>query len=82
MGLVHCPFCEKETLTSDGVCQFCLKALKRPWYQRKLRRNEAYGVLLLVLGISLFGYLKPVGMLLIAVGIVVGASWIVRSRVR
>ncbi|MCI0604289.1 hypothetical protein L0156_14925 [bacterium] len=82
MGLVHCSFCAKETLDVDGVCQFCGKILKRPFWQRRLRRNEAYGVLIIVVGIALFGYMKPLGILLIVAGIVLGASWLFKRRIQ
>lgn len=82
MGMIHCSFCGKETLDAGGLCQFCGRGVKRPFWKRKLRWNEAYGVLVTVVGISLLGYVKPLGMLLIVAGVVLGTSWFVRSRVR
>ena len=82
MGMIHCSFCARETLDVESVCQFCGKRFKRAIWQRKLRRNEAYGALLTVAGVALLGYVKPIAILLILSGIVLGASWFVRQRVR
>lgn len=82
MGMIHCSFCGKESLEIEGACQFCGGRVKRPFWKRKLRWNEAYGVLVTVVGISLLGYVKPLGVLLMVAGIVLGMSWFVRSRVR
>ena len=84
MALVFCSSCDKETLNTEGSCQFCGQPLKYSIWSIKLRRNEAYGALLVISGGALLflDQIKIIGLLLMALGIAWIVAGLIRPRVR
>jgi hypothetical protein len=82
MAMIHCTFCGKESLNVDGRCQFCGHAVKVGILRRKLRKNEAYGAILIVAGIGLLQVLKIAGIFLIVGGAGLIIPGLFRQRIR
>jgi len=68
MALVLCPACRTNTLIHDGKCQHCGSPVKIPIWKRKMRRREAYGLLLVVTGIGAFPLYKGIGAIVFLAG--------------
>lgn len=82
MAMVFCSACDRETINTDRKCQFCGQPLKFSIWRRKLRRNEAYGVLLIIAGGALLiDAIKAIGLLLMFCGIAWIVSGLIRPRV-
>jgi hypothetical protein len=82
MALVQCAICRINTLSTEGKCQHCGNPLKVSMWRRKLRRREAYAVLLIVLGIAVTTLLVPAGVILMLSGCGMIVMGFLRPRVR
>jgi hypothetical protein len=82
MAMVFCSACSRETLNTEGKCQFCGQPLKFSIWKRKLRRNEAYGILLIITGAALLMASKAIGLILVFGGVAWIVSGLIRPRVR
>jgi len=81
MALILCSGCGKASITVDRKCQFCGKALRFSIWTRKLRRNEAYGFLLLLTGTLLLTTFKPLGILTLLSGLALLSLTLLKPRV-
>ena len=73
MSLVVCTICKMNTLISHGKCQHCGSPLKVPIWKRKMRRREAYAILLIVIGLALI----PVSLRGAAIPLLIGIAMLV-----
>ena len=73
MSLVVCGICKMNTLIANGKCQHCGSPLKMPIWKRKMRKREAYAILMIVIGLALipFSLRAAVVLLLIGIGMLV-----------
>jgi hypothetical protein len=71
-----------NTLGSQGKCQYCGNPLKASIWKRKLRRWEAYGVVLVMLGLATIQVVRWAGTLLFLMGIGMIAFSFFRPRLR
>jgi hypothetical protein len=82
MSLVVCGVCKTNTLIVEGKCQHCGNPFKQTIWNRKLRRREAYGFLLIVIGFAVINWFKGIGFLLLLAGAGLIVYGFLQPRVR
>jgi hypothetical protein len=58
-----------NTLSIHGTCQYCGHPLKVSIWKRKMRRREAYGILLIVAGFAVLSLNTLAGVIGVLLGI-------------
>ena len=82
MSLVVCGACKMNTLVVEGKCQHCGNPFKTTIWNRKLRKREAYGALIIVIGFSVITLFKGIGFLLLLLGAGLIVYGFLQPRVR
>jgi hypothetical protein len=82
MSLVVCAACKMNTLVVEGKCQNCGNPFKQTIWNRKLRKREAYGVLIIVIGFAAIRWFHGIGFLLLLVGAGLIIYGFLKPRVR
>ena len=82
MALVQCSICKMNTLISYGKCQNCGSPLKVNIWKRNLRKREFYSVILVVVGLTLIPFVKPIAVITILLGVGLFAYGVLTPRVR
>jgi hypothetical protein len=81
MALILCSACGRASIDVDRKCQFCGKSLKISLWTRKLRRKEAYGLLLIVTGSFLIPLIKSIGIFVFLLGFtLIGCGVLIKRR--
>ena len=58
-----------NTLISQGKCQYCGNPLKVSIWKRKVRKREAYGILLIVIGVGAIQLIRSAGIIVLLIGL-------------
>ena len=82
MTLIQCSTCRMNTLGRHGKCQYCGAPLKVSIWHRKMRKREAYAILLIVLSLGLIQLYKLAGVALLFAGIGLIVVGLFKPRVR
>jgi hypothetical protein len=71
-----------NTLVVEGKCQHCANPIKHTIWNRKLRRREAYGALVIVIGFAVIRWFRGIGFLLLLLGAGLILYGFLKPRVR